>query len=165
MHKEERNRGVSFYEITNLLNADTIHRDDRGHSSADEASFCLKAYLIISPRPLGGRGVGGEGGSNRCRFSRPTPTFACPHPNPLPEGEGDFGIGSKLRTELVTVGRAAQFGLLRQCGGGQLGICANFIHALFQKRGITRTSRGKYSNRPRSIKRVKMHLAGACIAP
>ncbi|GEM_PF-6382955 len=43
---------------------------------------------MISPRPFGGRGVGGEGGSNRCRFSQSIPTFACPHPNPLPEGEG-----------------------------------------------------------------------------
>ncbi len=45
---------------------------------------------IFSPRPFGGRGVGGEGGSSRWRFSQSIPTFACPHPNPLPEGEGDF---------------------------------------------------------------------------
>ncbi len=50
----------------------------------------LKAYPLVSPRPFGGRGGGGEGGLNRCRFSQSIPTFACPHPNPLPEGEGDF---------------------------------------------------------------------------
>ncbi len=50
----------------------------------------LRAYPIISPRPFGGRGDGGEGGSNRCEFSQSIPTFLCPHPNPLPEGEGDF---------------------------------------------------------------------------
>ena len=50
----------------------------------------FRAYPIIAPHPFGGRGVWGEGGSNRCRFSQSIPTFACPHPNPLPEGEGDF---------------------------------------------------------------------------
>jgi len=45
---------------------------------------------MISPRTFGGRGVGGEGSLNRCRFTQSIPTFACPHPNPLPEGEGDF---------------------------------------------------------------------------
>jgi len=51
----------------------------------------LKAYPRISPLPVSGRGVGGEGGSNRCRFSRWTLTVGCPHPNPLPEGEGTLG--------------------------------------------------------------------------
>ena len=56
----------------------------------------IRAYSITSPRPFGGRGVGGEGDSNRCWFSQTILTFACPHPNPLPKGEGDFfGIGSK----------------------------------------------------------------------
>jgi len=50
----------------------------------------VRAYPIISPRPLGGRGGGGEGGSNRCWFSQSIPTIACPHPNPLPRGEGAF---------------------------------------------------------------------------
>ncbi len=50
----------------------------------------IKSLSLISPLPFGGRGVGGEGGSNRCRFFQSIPTSACPHPNPLPEGEGDF---------------------------------------------------------------------------
>ncbi len=45
---------------------------------------------MISPEAFGGKGVGGEGGPNRCRFSELIPTFACPHPNPLPEGGGAF---------------------------------------------------------------------------
>jgi len=57
----------------------------------------LKAYPIISRRPFGGRGVGGEGGSYRSRFSQSIPTIACPHPNPLPKGEGDFLDGPQVR--------------------------------------------------------------------
>ncbi|MGB4729161.1 MAG: hypothetical protein WBH86_17285, partial [Thermogutta sp.] len=51
----------------------------------------LKIYPTSSPRPFGGRGAGGEGGSNRCWFFGSTPTIACPHANPLPEGEGILG--------------------------------------------------------------------------
>jgi len=47
------------------------------------------------PSPVCGRGAGGEGGRERFESSRSTPMSqtACPHPNPLPEGEGTCGAG------------------------------------------------------------------------
>ena len=62
-----------------------------GTPSSASAVFLLRAYPTTSRQPLSGRGVKGESASNRCRFSQSIRTFACPHPNPLPEGEGDFG--------------------------------------------------------------------------
>jgi len=44
------------------------------------ALMTVRVYPTTSPRPFGGRGAGGEGGSNRCWFSRSTSTMACPHP-------------------------------------------------------------------------------------
>ncbi len=60
----------------------------------------IRAYPIISPRPFGGRRGGGEGGSNRCRFSQSILTFVCPRPTPLPEGEGVFGMDSWLSRDV-----------------------------------------------------------------
>ncbi len=53
----------------------------------------IRAYPIISPRPFGGRRGGGEGGSNRCRFSQSIPTFACPHPTLSQRERGAFWDG------------------------------------------------------------------------
>ncbi|HPZ84357.1 MAG TPA: hypothetical protein PL064_13030, partial [Thermogutta sp.] len=59
-------------------------------STARIAEGALTIHPTTSSHPFRGGWVGGEGGSNSCRFSQSIPTIACPHPNPLPEGEGDF---------------------------------------------------------------------------
>jgi len=64
-------------------------------SAGKLAPLCIRAYPIISFHPFRERRVGRKGGSNRCWFSQLIATFTCPHPNPLPEGEGELlGIGS-----------------------------------------------------------------------
>ena len=66
----------------------------------------LRAYPIISFHRFRERRVGRKGGSNRCWFSQLIATFTCPHPNPLPEGEGELlGIGSNRQG----MGYAQQF--------------------------------------------------------
>jgi len=98
------NRRVRNYSVTTLVEsfdwhagAARLHIDPRRErpkfrriTDQRRQVLVLRVPPIISPRPFAGRGVGGEGGSIRCRFSQSIPTFACPHPNPLPEGEGDF---------------------------------------------------------------------------
>jgi len=46
--------------------------------------------VLLKASPLARSAGGGKGVRIAAAFSRSIPTFACPHPNPLPEGEGDF---------------------------------------------------------------------------